>query len=155
VSEDGHQSIESRLRALAEAGELSGFPGEGKPFAREDLEGDDARWAAFRLMKNNKVIPAWSQARIEIDAHVGRLKRSAAAHRTWLAARAADVLTRPADRMVEAVRVTEREAARFQVELEAGVNELNALIEGYNAIVPVDGLRLAPLSAAGLLASER
>jgi hypothetical protein len=57
------------------------------------------------------------------------------------------------DLIVEALRVTEREAARFRVELEAAVQELDALIAGYNAIVPVDGLRLAPLSAAGLLAS--
>jgi hypothetical protein len=59
------------------------------------------------------------------------------------------------DRIVEALRVTEREAARSELELDAAVRELNALIDGYNAIVPVDSLRLAPLSAAGLLAWER
>jgi hypothetical protein len=107
VTEDEPQSIESRLRALAEAGELSGFSGEGKPFAREDLAGDDARWAAFRLMKNNKVIPAWSQARIEIDAHIAHLERSVAAHRTWLCGRSGHVRTLPADRIVDAARVTE------------------------------------------------
>jgi hypothetical protein len=50
-------------------------------------------------------------------------------------------------------RGSRSEAERFQVELDAAVRELNALIAGYNALVPVDGLRLAPLSAAGLLAS--
>ena len=53
------RSIEDRLRELADAGGLSGLPGEGRPIAPEDLAGDDERWAAFRLMKNNKVIPAW------------------------------------------------------------------------------------------------
>jgi len=65
---------EERLRELADAGELSGLPGEGRPFAREDLAGGGASWAAFRIMKNNKVIPAWSQARLDIDAELDRLR---------------------------------------------------------------------------------
>ena len=47
---------------LPSKAELAGLPGTDRPFAREDLDGDDTSWAAFRLMKNNKVIPAWSQA---------------------------------------------------------------------------------------------
>ena len=66
--------LEQRLRDLASSGELSGLPGEGRPLPHEDLAGDDASWAAFRLMKNNKVIPAWSQERIDIDRELDRLR---------------------------------------------------------------------------------
>jgi hypothetical protein len=81
------RSTEERLRALAESGELSGLPGEGRPFAREDLEGDDARWAAFRIMRNKNVIPPWSQARMEIDEEIVRLRKRTADHHTWLRSR--------------------------------------------------------------------
>jgi hypothetical protein len=146
-------STEERLRALAESGELSGLPGEGRPFAREDLEGDDARWAAFRIMRNNKVIPAWSQARIEIDQEIARLRTHAAAHNAWLRSREAQLRTLAADRIVDALRVTSRQDARVRDEIEADVRSVNALIDGYNAIVPAEGLRLLPLRAAGLLAA--
>ena len=69
-----HHSLEDRLRELAESGGLSGLSGAGTPFAPADLGGDDPRCAAFRIMKNNEVIPAWSQARIEIDAELARLR---------------------------------------------------------------------------------
>ena len=132
------RSMEERLRELAESGALSGLPGEGRPFAREDVEGDDTRWAAFRLMKNNKVIPAWSQARIEIDVEIARLRTRAAAHLTWLRSRDARLRTLAADRIIDTIRVTTREDARVRAELEAEVRSLNALIDAYNAIVPAE-----------------
>lgn len=145
--------MEERLRKLAEAGELTGLPGEGRRIAAEDLEGDDARWAAHRLMKNNKVIPAWSQERIEIDAELERLRARCRGHRGWLDARAARLRTSPADRIVEAAQVTSREGDRFRAELASATRELNARIDRYNAIVPSQSLALLPVSAAGLLAS--
>jgi hypothetical protein len=145
--------MEERLRELAESGERAGLPGEGRPFARGDLEGNDARWAAFRLMKNNKVIPAWSQARIELDGKIARLRTRAAAHPTWLRSRESQLRTLAADRIVEAARVTSREDARVRAELGAAVRSLNALIDRYNAIVPAVSLQLPRLRAAGLLAS--
>jgi hypothetical protein len=63
----------------------------------------------------NEVIPARSQARI--------------AQATWLRSREAQLRTLAADRIVDAMRVTNR----------------------YNAIVPAERLRLLPLKAAGLL----
>ena len=145
--------MEERLRELAESGALSDLPGEGRPFAREDLAGDDTWWAAFRLMKNNKVIPAWSQARIEIETEIARLGMRAAAHLTWLRSRDARLRTLAADRIIDAVRFTTREDARVRSELDAEVRTVNALIDRYNAIVPVESLRLAPVSAAALLAA--
>jgi len=149
----GAPSLEERLRELADSGALSGLPGEGRPLAPEDLGGDDARWAAFRLMKNNKVIPAWSQARIDIDEEIARLRRRAAAHLGWLRSRDAQVRALPGDRIVEAVRITAREDERVRAELAAEVERLNALIDRYNAIVPAESLRLTRVRAAGLLAA--
>lgn len=141
------------MRELAESGELSGLPGEGRPFAPEDLAGDNARWAAFRLMKNNRVIPAWSQARIEIEGELVRLRTRARAHRTWLELRRAQLVTLPGDRITDAVRVTEREDERVRAEMEDAVGALNAHVDRYNALVPAEGLRLGRFSAAALLAS--
>jgi hypothetical protein len=145
--------VEERLRKLAETGELAGLAGEGRPFAREDLEGDDTSWAAFRLMKNNKVIPVWSQERIDIDAELHRLRARCRAHRDWLAARASHLKTLPADRIVEAARVTSRRDEEFLAELESSLREVNLRIDRNNAIVPSPSLALLPVSAGGLLAS--
>ena len=148
------RGVEERLRQFAEEGRLSGLPGEGQPFARADLDGDDARWAAFRLMKQNKVLPAWSQARIEIEEELERLRQRARRHRAWLAGRAAHLRTLPADRILEAARATEREDARVRAELETALRALNVLIERYNAIVPAERLRLLPLTATALRGAE-
>ena len=145
--------MEERLRKLVEAGELTGLPGEGRPFAREELQGDDTSWAAFRLMKNNKVIPAWSQERIDIDAERDRLRSRCRGHRSWLDARAKRLGSAAGDRIVELSRITAAEDQRFRNELESAVRELNARIDRYNAIVPSPSLALLPVSAGALLAS--
>lgn len=121
-----------------------------RPFTREDLNGDDASWAAFRLMKNNKVIPAWSQARIDIDAELDRLRARCGAHRAWLNAQAAQLRTLPSDRIVEAARVTSSADDRFRAELGSAVRDLNARIDRYNAIVPSLSLALLPITADAL-----
>ena len=145
--------MEERLRKLAEAGELTGLPGEGQPFSREELQGDDTSWAAFRLMKHNKVIPAWSQERIDVDAELDRLRSRCRGHRSWLDARATQLRSAPGDRIVERSRITSAEDQRFRTELESAVRELNARIDRYNAIVPSTSLALLPVSAGALLAS--
>ena len=145
--------MEERLRKLADAGELTGPPGQGRPIAREELEGDDMSWAAFRLMKNNKVIPAWSQERIDIDAALDRLRSRCRGHRSWLGARTEQLRSAPADRIIELSQVTAREDERFRAELESAVREVNSRIDRYNAIVPSSGLALLPVSAGALLAS--
>ena len=145
--------MEERLRKLVDSGELTGLPGEGRPFARDDLEGDDVTWAAQRVMKNNKVLPAWSEARIGIDDELRRLRARCGSHREWLAARASHLKTLPADRILDAARGTAREDQRFLTELESAVEELNRRIDRYNAIVPSASLALLPVSAGALLAS--
>ena len=149
------RSVEERLRRLAADGGLSGLPGEGRPIDPGELDGDDERWAAFRLMKNNKVRPAWSDARAAIDAERERLARRVRAHRAWLTARAALLRTLPADRIVDAARATSREDARVRAEVEAAVGELNGAVDRYNAIVPAESLRLSPISAGALLDAVR
>jgi len=153
MGKDVEGGMEGRLRDLARSGELSGLAGEGRPFARDDLEGDDATWAAFRLMKNNKVIPVWSQERIDIDRELDRLRRRCASHRAWLEVRAAGLRTLPGDRIVEAARVTSREDDRFREALGSAVQALNERIGRYNAIVPSPSLALLPVRVGALLAS--
>jgi len=145
--------VEERLRKLAETGELTGLPGEGRPFAPEDLAGDDASWAAFRLMKNNKVIPAWSQERLDIDRELDRLRGRCRSHRAWIEARAARLRALPGDRIVEAARVTSRGDDRFREEIGSAVRALNERIGRYNAITPSPSLALLPVSVVALLAS--
>ena len=145
--------MEERLRRLAEAGELSGLPGEGRPFAAEDLAGDDASWAAFRLMKNNRVIPGWSQDRIDIDRELDRLRSRCRAHRSWLIARARRLRSAPGDRVIELSRITALEDERFTAEVESSVRELNVRLDRYNAIVPSPSLALLPIRVGELLAS--
>jgi len=146
--------LEERLRRLAEAGELTGLPGEGRPFAAEDLAGDDASWAAFRLMKNNRVIPGWSQDRMDIDAELDRLRSRCRAHRSWLIARARRLRSAPGDRVIELSRITAFEDERFAAELVSAVRDLNERIGRYNAMVPSPSLALLPVRAGALLASE-
>ncbi len=153
MGKDREGGMEGRLTDLAGSGELSGLPGEGRPIPREDLAGDDASWAAFRIMKNNRVIPVWSQERIEIDAELDRLRARCRGHRAWLSARALALRTLPGDRIVEAVRFTAGADQRFRSELESAVQALNERIGRYDAIVPSAGLALLPVSAAALLAS--
>ena len=145
--------MEDRLRRLAEAGELTGLPGEGRPFAAEDLAGDDASWAAFRLMKNNRVIPGWSQDRMDIDTELDRLRSRCRAHRSWLIARARRLRSAPGDRIIELSRITALEDERFTAELESSVRELNVRIDRYNAMVPSSSLALRPVRVGALLAS--
>src|SRR5260221_11496558 len=145
--------MEERLRKLAESGELTGLPGEGRPFARDDLEGDDTSWAAYRLMKNNKIIPAWSQSRIDIDDELQRLRVRCKAHRGWLETRASHLKTLPADRILDTARQTARADHTFLTEIESAVKELNLRIDRYNAIVPSPSLALLPVRAGALLAS--
>ena len=136
------RSVEERLQRLSEDGELSGLPGEGMPFAPDQLAGDDERWAAFRIMKNNGILPAWATLRHEIDAEHALLRRRATAHERWLTSRAGLLRTLPADRIMDTARVTAREDARVRAELRAEVRRLNELVVRHNAIVPAERLVL-------------
>lgn len=138
------RGIEERLERMAREGELSGLRGEGRPF--EDL-GDDAagdRWAAFRLMSNNAVLPGWAQLRREIEAERERLVRLAAGQRAWRARRDEQLRALPAERILDAARATGEREARERGELEAAVRALNVKVHRFNAEVPVGSLQLVP-----------
>lgn len=149
------RGVEERLRELAEAGELRGLPGEGRPFAREGdgLAGD--RWAAFNLMRSNQVLPAWAQLRKDIDAERERLVRRMRGHHTWLEARAAGLRALPAERLLEATRATGARDARVRDDLDAAVADLNRVIARYNSVVPTAGLQIVPLSSERLIEEAR
>lgn len=147
--------VEQRLAGLAEAGELSGLPGEGKPFADRGADRAGARWAAFRLMSNNSVLPAWAQLRREIEEEVARLERVGRAHRAWVGRRRSQLAGLPAERILDAARTTAAREQRVRAELAAAVGALNVKVRQFNARVPVDSLQLVPFRAERFLQVER
>lgn len=140
---------EDRLREFAESGELSGLPGEGLPLP---LDGDFAgeRWAAFRVMQQNRILPPWAAARREIDTGTADLVRRINAHTAWLAARSVLLRALPADRILDAAAVTRREDARVRGEVDLAARALNERIASYNAQVPSARLQLLPLRTEAL-----
>ncbi|MBI2772978.1 MAG: DUF1992 domain-containing protein [Chloroflexi bacterium] len=142
-----------RLRELAEKGELSGLPGEGQPFPQrgDDLSGD--RWAAFHILSNEKVLPAWAELRHEIDASAARLVARARRHLAWLSARDADLHSLPAERIVEARATTHATDQRVRSQIGAAVAELNQLVERYEVAVPVESLQMPRFTMDRIFAS--
>ncbi len=147
------RSIEERLRRMSEDGELAQLPGEGRPLPLEGLEGP--RWAAFHLMKNNRLLPQWAEMRKEIDAESARLGAAVRRHTKWADRRAAELRELPAERILEGARLTREVDDRFRTRLEGELRELNARIHLYNAEVPVDSLRLAPAALDRMLPPRR
>ena len=138
------RGVEERLARMAEAGELSGLPGEGLPFPDRGPDRAGERWAAYRLMANNKVLPTWAQLRREIEAETERLARAGRAHREWLRRREEHLGSLPAERILESAKATRERDARVRGELAAAVQALNAKVEKFNSLVPVESLQLVP-----------
>ena len=129
---------------MAEAGEFSGLPGEGRPFPDRGPDAAGDRWAAYRIMANNKVLPTWAQLRREIEAERERLQRAGKAHREWSLRRREQLAALPAERILESARATRDRDARVRAELEAAVRALNVKVEKFNSLVPVESLQLVP-----------
>lgn len=145
------RGVEDRLRVMAEAGELSGLPGEGRPIPADDgLAGE--RWAAVHAMRNAGVVPEWSELRREIDARADALVARARRHLRWLRARQEHLVGLPAERILEAAKATREADAGVRHEMAEAIAELNGLVRRYDLIVPVDGLRIAPLTLERVLA---
>lgn len=145
------RGIEERLARLAESGELSGLPGEGRPFPDRGPDQAGERWAAFRLMKNNAVLPDWAQLRRDIEDEVERLERLARSHRRWAERRREHVATLPAEALLDAARATRTRDERFRAEIERAVSELNLRVARFNAVAPVPSLQLVPFRAGRFL----
>lgn len=129
---------------MAEAGELSGLPGEGLPFPDRGPDAAGERWAAYRLMANNKVLPTWAQLRREIEAETERLARAGRAHREWLHRREEHLASLPAERILESAKATRDRDARVREELVTAVRALNVKVATFNSLVPVESLQLVP-----------
>ncbi len=141
---------ERRIREAIGAGEFTDLPGEGArlPSDDDDLAGD--RWAAHRVLRNSGALPAWAELGREIAGERERLVRRIVAHRVWMTERDDRLRTLPAERLVEEARRTARADTRFGGELENAVAELNALIDRFNAIVPLSRLQVGRVSARRL-----
>lgn len=146
--------VEQRLADLAAAGELSGLPGEGKPFADRGPDQAGERWAAFRLMSGNRVLPAWAQLRREIEDEIVRLERAGMAHRAWAGRRRTQLAALPAERILEAARATAAREEGVRADVEAAVAALNLKVAQFNARVPVDSLQLTPFRTERFLAER-
>lgn len=136
--------IEEQLRELAEMGELSRLPGQGAPLVDDDPAGEE-RWAARHIAKNANVAPEFVELRREIAERRDRVVRRLRAHREWLEDRAALLHGLPAERILDAARVTTEFDARVESELRGALAELNALVARHNLRVPL-GLQIPPLS---------
>lgn len=145
------RGIEDRLARLAEAGELSGLPGEGRPFPDRGPDQAGERWAAFRLMRNNAVLPDWAQLRREVEDEVVRLERLATTHRRWLERRRERAATLRAEALLDAARATRARDERFRAEIQGAVDELNLKVGRFNAVAPVPSLQLVPFRAGRFL----
>ena len=129
---------------MAEAGELSGLPGEGLPFPDRGPDAAGDRWAAYRLMANNKVLPTWAQLRREIEAETERLGRAGRAHREWLRRREEHLRSVPAEQILDSAKATRDRDTRVRGELALAVQALNVKVDKFNSLVPVESLQLVP-----------
>ncbi len=134
--------VEGSLARMARAGELSGLPGEGRPFADRGPDQAGERWAAFRIMGNNGILPTWAQLRREIEAESERLARVGRMHRDWTRRRQEHLGSLPAERLLEAARATSDRDAKVRGELAEAVRALNVKVEKFNSLVPVESLQL-------------
>lgn len=138
------RGVEDRLARMADAGELSGLPGEGLPFPDRGPDTAGDRWATYRLMANNNVLPTWAQLRREIEAETERLARAGRAHREWLRRREEQLASLPAERILESAKATRDRDARVRGELVAAVGALNVKVGRFNSLVPLESLQLVP-----------
>ncbi len=116
-------------------GELSDLPGERAALAPDaDAEACDA-WAARHLMRSANAVPEWVDLREEIAASRERIARRLRAHRDWIEYRAELLRQLPADRIVDAARLTRERDERVRAEIERALAELNTLIARHNLLV--------------------
>jgi hypothetical protein len=134
-------------------GELSKLPGEGAPLIDEDPDAGEG-WAARHVAKQANVAPEFVELRREIADRRDRLKRRLRAHRDWLTERAALLHDLPAERILDAARVTTEFDARVEFEMRSAIGEMNALVARHNLKVPLS-LQIPPLSLEHLRERER
>ena len=144
------RGIEERLARMAEEGELSGLPGEGKPLPADVHDAAGDRWAAFHLMANANVIPTWSELRIEIDREHAELVARAREHLAWSERRRRQLRDLAADRILDEARRSRERDARVRAEIDRAVGRLNAKVERFNQVAPVDSLQVVPFTAERL-----
>lgn len=149
------REVEKAIRGAAEAGELSGLEGEGRPLRGDAAAEQDERWSAMRVARNAGLVPEWSDLRREIDAERDRLERRVRAHLEWLEARREGLADLPAERILDAARVTRERDEEFRRELEQALGALNRVVARHNSVAPVMDLQLPPLRVERLFQRAR
>ena len=137
------------MRELCVAGELSGLPGEGRPFAPDPDDGAGDAWAARHVLRMSGSRPAWAELRHEIADERARLVARVRRHLNWLRDRGALLDGLPAERIVGEGEATRTIDERVRGELGRAALELNALASRHDLMVP-PSLQLSRLSVERL-----
>jgi hypothetical protein len=142
--------MEARVRELAESGELSGLPGEGRPLPPDPDAGSGDQWAARHLVRTSEARPRWAELRREIAERRSRIVTRLRAHRHWLERRQALLTHLPAERIAAEAALTSQTDARVRAEISSAIAELNALVRDHNLHLPAPSLHLATMSMESL-----
>ena len=143
------REVERGLRELHAAGELSGLPGEGRPFAPDPDDDAGDAWAARHVLRTSGSLPAWAELRREIADERARLVARVRRHLNWLRDREALLDRLPAERIVGEREATRAIDERVRSELGRVALELNALASRHDLMVP-PSLQLSRLSVERL-----
>jgi len=147
--------VEARIRALGEAGELSGLPGEGQPLPADPDDGASEAWAARHVLRTSGARPLWADLRREIAECRTRVVMRLRAHLVWLDRRKALLEHVPAERIVPEVALTNEADARVRAEVAQAIAELNALVRHHNLVVTATSLHVPTATLEGLLSVAR
>ncbi len=147
--------METRIRELQDAGELSGLPGEGQPLPADPEDAAGEAWAARHVLRTTGARPLWSELRRDITERRTRIVVRLRSHLAWLERREALLEGVPAERIVAEVARTNETDARVRAEVAEAIAEVNALVRHHNLVVTAISLHLNTATLEGLLEVAR
>lgn len=143
--------METRIRELQDAGELTGLPGEGQRLPADPDDAAGEAWAARHVLRTSGARPLWSELRRDITERRTRIVMRLRSHLAWLERRQALLDGVPAERIVAEVARTKETDARVRAEVAQAIAEVNALVRHHNLVVTAISLHLNTATLEGLL----
>ena len=147
--------VETQIRELRDAGELSGLPGEGRPLPPDPDDDASDAWAARHVLRTSGARPLWADLRRDITERRARILMRLRSHLFWLERRKTLLEHVPAERIVAEIKITSEADARVRAELAESIGELNALVRHHNLIVSATSLHLPTATLDGLIEVAR
>jgi hypothetical protein len=147
--------VESRIRELLEAGELSGLPGEGKPLPTDPDDHAGEAWSARHVTRTSGARPLWLELRRDIAERRARIVTRLRVHLSWLERRQALLEHLPAERIVREIVQTKESDKLVRAEAAGAIAELNALVRHHNLIVTAPNLHLPVATLEDLIEIAR